>query len=1045
MSRLPSDQAARDRFTDEWSVNLAVVANAGSGKTTAISNRLAAMAMSPKGAAMLARTAVVTYTKKAAAQIGQRARAALLRRMAAESKADVEALARLDRVFFGTIHSFCIQLASRHGSALGVHLNPTIIDEDDETRWEEFLDQDPMTFASLSASQVDGFLRHAPLEQIFELARDLDAATAGRLLKARPSAAPPGPAPEVLAEILVVAPKRRGAAAEALARNKETALAWDRRFREGNGPLALAKPEGTASEIKDRFRRLFAPLKGWLAGAGGVLAAELSLRFRAWRLDRGLQTYSDQVETALSILHDESMLERIRGEGWRVILDEAQDTDASQFAVLVEITRPPGAARGTWPAGGGAGPRPGHFCMVGDAQQGIYSDRADIRNFQGHVAAFERGIDGEKLTFGVTFRAPRRTVRLLNDTLPRAFGPERPHNLGVPAEEGAPPQLLQVPYEPLEPGPENAGGAASLLPIPAFSGPAGRKRADRKLAHEARQVAALLSSGGPGAVGAARLGDICILAPRISWLPIVRDQLQAAGVKTALQMRRNRNGDNPAYAWVCGLLAVVCDPENLFEWAGVLREVFAVSDAHIAEAFAREGGFRWDDPGEAPAPVADAVGVVAPFVDRADPEGESLGRFAFELLEACGLEGKARCVDPEGGLSDELSRLLSRAEELGQAGAGPRAWLRELLASIDELRAYGRPSGDAVNLMTSHSAKGLEWPVVIPVGLWRQIKLRAPVGLRIVRGREGESQVVFDNEGVSAETRDSLERERLRGLVRLLYVSLTRPLRALVIPWTADVFEAGSFADLWRLDPALLDALPPAARTGPNEADPGNEGAPPEAAEAAMPEGAPRPRPFPKRILPHELAALPDMARSAGHEASLDVPPPVRTGPDPLEYGIWWHQTLEHLPWAGDGAAVDAHGAAATARADELGFGARGGEEWGRLLASEAWRLMREPRWRRLAEVGIFSPMGRDGWIDGVIDLVLHDPDRAEVWIVDWKTNRRREGEGDGELLLRLGGEYERQLAAYGSCARGFFPGCRLRLWVYSTMAGQWMALPGGD
>ena len=63
MPRLPSDQPARDRFTNDWSVNLAVVANAGSGKTTAISERLAAMALSESGAEMLRHTTVVTYTK----------------------------------------------------------------------------------------------------------------------------------------------------------------------------------------------------------------------------------------------------------------------------------------------------------------------------------------------------------------------------------------------------------------------------------------------------------------------------------------------------------------------------------------------------------------------------------------------------------------------------------------------------------------------------------------------------------------------------------------------------------------------------------------------------------------------------------------------------------------------------------------------------------------------------------------------------------------------------------------------------------------------
>jgi len=37
----------RERFRDDWTTNFAVSANAGSGKTTAISERLAAMARAP--------------------------------------------------------------------------------------------------------------------------------------------------------------------------------------------------------------------------------------------------------------------------------------------------------------------------------------------------------------------------------------------------------------------------------------------------------------------------------------------------------------------------------------------------------------------------------------------------------------------------------------------------------------------------------------------------------------------------------------------------------------------------------------------------------------------------------------------------------------------------------------------------------------------------------------------------------------------------------------------------------------------------------------
>jgi hypothetical protein len=429
-----------------------------------------------------------------------------------------------------------------------------------------------------------------------------------------------------------------------------------------------------------------------------------------------------------------------------------------------------------------------------------------------------------------------------------------------------------------------------------------------------------------------------------------------------------------------------------------------------------------------------------PFIDRVDVEGDALEQFAADLAGACQLSAKAGIADPDGGLEDELARLLAGAAELGAKGAGPREWLRGLLGAIDEFREPGRPGRHAINLMTSHSAKGLEWPVVIPVGLWRPIVNRADAGLRIVRDRDGRSRVVFDNEGVGPETRLSLDREQQRNTVRLLYVTLTRARKALVIPWSAEPAR-DSFGEYWGLDPAALDPIPAPVPEAPREE--------PAAANPRVPAPGARPAPsqapaLPRRILPHQLASAPDLARASLHESSLDAPPPVRdSDADPMEYGIWWHETLEFMPWEGDGAAVAAHGEAALARAAGMGFGPRGREEWERFLGSEPCRLIREPRWNRLSEAGIFAPLAPGEWIDGVIDLILHDPGSGEIWIVDWKTNRRRAGEGDEALLGRLAQEYRGQLSAYGKSAAGFFDGCRTSLWVYSTAAGRWAGVAG--
>lgn len=1025
------DREARERFRNEWDANFAVSANAGSGKTTAISERLAAMALAPLGAERLRKTAVVTYTRKAAAQIEQRARQVLMRRITELGSRNLSPLDHLERAFFGTIHSFCLKLAQTYGQTVGINLNPTVVADDDEALWEEFLEQDSMQFTALAPAQIDAFLRHAPLDAIFDLARELPRATAEEFMQRAVSSAPPEPDALALREILGAT--SRGKGAEALQRNQAVAREWLQQFKTGRAYLPLPKPEGSAAGIKELYARYFAPVKTWLAKAGAVLAAELSTRYRAWRFTRGVQTYVDQVDAAMAVLDDDALLERVRSEGWRVILDEAQDTDPQQFAVLVELTRPAGAPRGTWPRaeGRGVGPRPGHFCMVGDGQQAIYSTRADIGKFSRHVEAFRRGDGGELLQFQVTFRAPHGVIQFLNSTLPGAFGPARDANFGLPPAEGAPAPFLQMPYVPLEAGPGNETGlvAQLALTLPARA-PEG---VEAWLTEEAGQVAEWLHRHGPAAVGARRWGDIAVLAPRNEWLSTARKAFERAGLQVALHTRRNRSGDHPVYAWLAGLLAVCADPENTFEWVGVLREIFGVSDALIASELRAQGRLAWDEPSVHAAPLAEALGKVRPFVLRMNDEGRALETFARELAGAAALAERAGALDPSGGMGNELDRLLAQAAELGLQGASPRAWLAELLAQLEDGRPAGKPTDDAINLLTSHSAKGLEWPVVIVLGLWRGIGKPPESGLKLLHDAQG-AQVFFDPASLPAATKESRERERVRELIRLLYVTLTRPRRALILPWV-DGFGGTqrdpTFGNLWG---ANLGALADLTGEPQIEAEAARPVEPVRAA-VAPPKDGQAAAPLPERLLPHQLAQAPDAVREARHETGLDAPA-GGSADDPIPYGLWWHETMEFLPWRGDEAVVTAYGEAALRAAEAQGFGARAAQEWARLRASAAWLVLRDARWTRRAEIGIFAPLRADAWIDGVIDLVLHDATTREIWVLDWKTNRRRTGETDEALLARLVAEYTPQLAAYGDCLAGFFPGNEVRRLIFSTVAG---------
>src|SRR5437899_7750098 len=74
----PRDEVARARFATELDCNFSVVASAGSGKTTAITQRVLSIARSPNATEILPQLVVVTFTNRAADEMQQRTRQALL-------------------------------------------------------------------------------------------------------------------------------------------------------------------------------------------------------------------------------------------------------------------------------------------------------------------------------------------------------------------------------------------------------------------------------------------------------------------------------------------------------------------------------------------------------------------------------------------------------------------------------------------------------------------------------------------------------------------------------------------------------------------------------------------------------------------------------------------------------------------------------------------------------------------------------------------------------------------------------------------------------
>ncbi|MBS1112654.1 MAG: ATP-dependent exonuclease beta subunit, helicase and exonuclease [Nitrospirae bacterium] len=141
-----SDQAARDAIVTELDMTMMVEAGAGSGKTTSLVNRM--VALIGEGKATIEKISAVTFTRKAAAELRQKFQIELEKRFKDSAGRQKElygrALADLEQVFAGTIHSFCARLLRERPVEAGI--DPAFLEMDEiEDRihqdevWEEYL------------------------------------------------------------------------------------------------------------------------------------------------------------------------------------------------------------------------------------------------------------------------------------------------------------------------------------------------------------------------------------------------------------------------------------------------------------------------------------------------------------------------------------------------------------------------------------------------------------------------------------------------------------------------------------------------------------------------------------------------------------------------------------------------------------------------------------------------------------------------------------------------------------------------------------------
>jgi ATP-dependent helicase/nuclease subunit A len=1030
----PRDHSARRRFAEELDRNFSVVASAGSGKTQAITERIVQLARSQKALEILPKLVVVTFTHRAADEMQQRTRQRIL-----EEHRPPAIQAAFNRAFFGTIHSFCMKLLTNYGHYLGLPSPLDLVAEDDEELWEAFVQQHHHIGRNLSAETRAALFRLAPARQLMELGRNARSILSGK--------GEIGQCPSIdLAQVHAAIPPPRSE--ETMANSKAELLDWEKRYLAGWEFVRWPVRSSSARDFLQRWNEAFAPLRSWVAEAALCVAAEVQRDFRDFRIERGLVTYPDQVALADELLQHPVASRRLREENFHVILDEAQDTDPAQFSVLTEITRPPDAT-GRWLETKTAPPQPGHFCMVGDFQQSIYRDRADLNNYREIHRGLLCGDSADELEFSVTFRLDRQQLKFVNDTFRQLLNEKNG----------------QVKFVEVQRRPDVLPGQVIRVSLGAGLLPAGEKPKDYQKARiEADMLAAWIKNTGLDKLRANTWRDVAILCPRKLWLRTMATALRRLGMPVAIQSESDLKGDNPAYAWLTALCTIMVDPRNAYEIVGVLREVFGLADHDLAIFCEGNGnGFRIDADLSVTGVVSSPIRLLAET--RRQMEGHSLFDAVKILVGQTQLRQRLASLPREDftDLEGELDTLLTLTAEAEARGDTLSDFVEKMRSDFLLQRDVRRSTEDGIQLITAQKAKGSEWQAVILPFLGRAVIPPSPRYPCIIKiPGSSDSLVALTKDDFPDEVRSATKTAVQQEMARLLYVATTRARHTLVLALDEEIFARSNgemqndsqlkcllgekqinrpHFDRLGIEPT---ACPETARSGEQlDAGPALTTQPfPQMDRNEFKLAKHRAATFVRKFNPSGYGEESDRAPTDGIYEQASLITVARSTPDTPAtlYGRWWHDFVQRISWNEETSwkqTFDEH--QVTSPAPQ-----RSESEWGLFLQC----LKNDPNFSEILtrtelvayqEMPFFWRMDESRCLEGIVDLALFEP-RARKWfILDWKTNRITPDEID---VLRV--KCRPQIAAYWKVITEM-TGVSVDAGIYSTSTGRFIVYDAGE
>ncbi|CCH90222.1 ATP-dependent DNA helicase pcrA [Modestobacter italicus] len=395
--------------------------------------------------------------------------------------------------------------------------------------------------------------------------------------------------------------------------------------------------------------------------------------------------FDDLIMTTVHLLQAfPDVAEHYRRRFRHVLVDEYQDTNHAQYVLVRELV---GTAGGPVP--------PAELCVVGDADQSIYAFRgATIRN----IDEFERDYpEATTIVLEQNYRSTQRILRAANQVIARNTS-RRPKNLWSDAGDG---ELIEGYVADNEH--DEAAWVAEQIDALTDEGLAQPK--DIAIFYRTNNASRVFEEvfirvGMPyKVVGGVRFYERREVRDALAYLKVVANPADVVSLRRVLNTPKRGIGERAESA-----VERFADRERI-PFASALRRAAEVGELATRSLKA----------------IQEFVALLEEFEQLVET-GSGPAALLESILDRTGyLTELSASTDPQDeGRVDNLNELISVAAEFeaGTPGGTVTDFLEQvsLVADADQIPVTGDDAG-VVTLMTLHTAKGLEFPVVFLTAL----------------------------------------------------------------------------------------------------------------------------------------------------------------------------------------------------------------------------------------------------------------------------------------------------------------------------------------